>query len=393
MAATPASSDQLRQELDHLKGVFLASLNHEIRTPLSGMLGMVDLLLETELDEEQREYASAARLCADNLLHILTATLEYSALEAGQLTLDQAEFSRKDLLDSVLDSQITKARAKGLRFSTTVDSSLPETLVGDAARIRQILDHLLDNAIKFTHDGSVELHLWFQPLTEQNDEHGHGVLTASVRDTGIGIPAEGRDRIFESFRQLDSGLARSYAGLGLGLALVQKIVGVMGGSIEVDSFPGVGSTFTVHLPVRLSDVTHPKKLRFAPGVITILAVDDNPVGVAVLRRALERLGLEADVAGDGETALESARRTLYDLILMDLQMPGMDGLETTAAIRQLPGYEKVPILAVTADLSDETRRRCYEAGMQEFLSKPVEASALWQAIQRAIKPVPAAPTR
>src|SRR5882724_3462806 len=212
-----------RDELDQLKGTFLASLNHEIRTPLSGIMGMADLLLETKLDDEQREYVNAARLCAESLFEILNATLEYSSLEAGQCLLDESEFNLRETLNAALLQHALKADSKGLRLSSTTDAALPETMLGDAPRLRQLLGHLIGNAIKFTHAGAVELRVFLDPRPAAN------WLVAEVRDTGIGIPADRLEAIFDSFRQVESGLSRTYPGLGLGLALVRKLTSLMKG--------------------------------------------------------------------------------------------------------------------------------------------------------------------
>ena len=374
MATSPISETE-RAEIDLLKGTFLANLNHEIRTPLSGILGMTDLLLETQLDEEQRDYVATARLCAENLFHLLNATLQYSALTAGHLQLDETEVSLAEMVDSVLAQEREKARAKGLLLTATLDPKLPQTIVGDAARIQELVRHLLDNAIKFTHHGSIELAL-------HTDGEG---LKIAVRDTGIGIPPDRRARIFESFHQEDSGLSRNYSGLGLGLALVHKLLGLMGGEIETESEPGKGSTFTVHLPIR-SPAAPPSAVEPHSGDgPPILAVDDNPVGLMVLRHSLKGRAVQVDTASDGSEAIRAAAARHYDLILMDLQMPKVDGLEATAAIRKLPGYQHVPILALTANYSDEIRKRCQQHGMQGFLSKPIAAAALWTAVSSWLK--------
>ena len=360
-----------------MKGTFLANLNHEIRTPLSGILGMADLLLETDLTEEQRDYVTTSRLCAEDLFHTLNATLEYSALDAGQVTLEETEFSPQEIVDSAVAQQAGKAQAKGLHLSSKLDAAMPETLVGDASRIQEIAAHLLDNAIKFTpHGGSVELSLWMERGSQAS-----GPLTVAVADTGIGIPADRFDLIFESFRQGDGGLARLYPGLGLGLALVRKLVALMKGDVQVKSEPGQGSTFTAHIPVRLP-AELPAVEKLAGDRPLILAVEDNHVGLLVLRHALERHGVQVDTAADGHAALEAAGKRPYALVLMDLQMPVMDGFETTAAIRKLPGYATVPIIALTANFSDEIRRQCQEQGMQGFIAKPVEPARLWETISR-----------
>jgi CheY-like chemotaxis protein len=383
MSATPVPTPEAaRKELDQLKGTFLTSLNHEIRTPLSGILGMSDLLLETELTEEQRDYVTTARLCAESLFQILNATLEYSALEAGQLKLEETEFSPKEMVDSAISQQNLKAKAKGLHLAACLDAALPETLLGDASRIRDILVHLLDNAVKFTNNGKVNVSVSAGRATENSI-----LLRLAVEDTGIGIPPGQLELIFHSFEQVDSGLARSYPGLGLGLALVRKLVALMGGSVEVESEPGKGSTFTVQIPVRLpaEPVTLEKPTARRP---LILAVEDNPVGMLVLRHSLERHAVEVDSAADGSAALEAAGKRRYELILMDLEMPGMDGFETTEAIRKLPGYEATPILALTANFSDEIRSECQRRGMQAFLSKPIEPTHLWEAVARYLKAAP-----
>jgi len=344
-------------------------------------MGMADLLLETNLDEEQREYVTAARMCAENLFEILNATLEYTALEAGQITLDDSEFSLREMLNAALAQHQAKAQAKRLPLILVLDPRLPETMLGDAPRLRELLSHLIGNAIKFTHTGKVEVRV--RPSEIDGRENW---LVMEVRDTGIGISPSQIEVIFQSFQQGQRGLTRSYPGLGLGLALARKLATVMSGDITVESQQGVGSSFTARLPLRAAaDRGGRGGLASGASGPKILAVDDNLVGLTVLRHALQRSGMQVDCAANGMEALEAASRRPYDLVLMDLQMPEMDGLTAAVELRKIAGYENVPILALTANFSDEVREQCRAHGMQAFLSKPVEATQLLAAVARHLK--------
>lgn len=373
-------------DLREVQGQFLASLNHEIRTPLSGILGMTDLLLETPLSDDQREYVGATRLCAENLLEILNVTLEYSALSANQILLEESEFSIRDTIHGVLGEFAAKAEAKGLGLVRSLDGSLPETVVGDPLRLRQIMWHLVGNGVKFTREGLVEV----AASALVKDRRAH--INIRVRDTGIGIAPHQLAEIFDSFRQLETGLSRNHSGLGLGLAVAQKLIGLLDGSISVDSHLGHGSVFTVNLPFKL-----PVEAGAAdPDTKTtrgrVLVVDDNAIAQTIACHALRRQSFEVECAGDGRLALQAASSSRFDVILMDLQMPGWDGFETVEQIRQLPGYRDTPIIAVTANCSDDYRARSARCGMQDFLAKPVRTRDLVQAVEKHLSEE-AAPAR
>lgn len=377
--AIPAQDD----EFSRLKVNFLTSLNHEIRTPLSGILGMTDLLLETSLNGEQREFATATRLCAENLFEILNATLEYSALAAGSVTIDEEEFHLAQTIRSAVIEHVLKAEDKGLNLYCTLDEHLPEVVVGDAVHLRQVLSHLLSNALKFTLQGDVEV-----LVSAETGPSGGILLNVNVRDMGIGIEKDQMGVIFDSFRQLESGLSRGYAGLGLGLALSQKLVSLMGGSLRGDSTPGIGSTFSFVVPVRLSAQEEPElanvlPVNHVPG--NILVVDDNEVAQKVVQHILHRGRYKVDCVGSGPAGIEAVRTKKYDLILMDLQMPGMTGIEAAKIIRDDEACDAIPILAFTANSSSEYRALSRAAGMQGFVAKPVQSDELLCTVARYLR--------
>ncbi len=374
LAVSPAD------EVQHLKGQFLISLNHEIRTPLTGILGMTDLMAETSLTAEQREYLEITRSCADTLYDILSATLEFAALSAGHTRAEQSPFQVVRAVDAMAAEFEAKARAKGLEFELRMDRTLPELILGDEVRFRRLVSQLLSNANKFTAEGRVTLTV---RRVRELDEPAER-LEVVVADTGIGIAPDMLERVFESFEQLEGGLARQYQGLGLGLSLGRELTRVLGGEIRVDSLVGTGSTFTVLLPlVAAEDGLGSMATRnLRQGKPRILLVEDNKVSQMIVVHMLERNEFEADCADSGMAALKAASSYRYDLVLMDLQMPGMDGFEATHRLRRLPGYESVPILALTANSSSEFYELCRTHGMQAFLSKPVQPQELIQTVNQ-----------
>jgi len=371
------------EELHRLKSHFLASLNHEIRTPLSGILGMTDLLLETSLDDVQRDYVATTRVCAEDLLELLNSALEFSAISAGELPLEEAEFNLAEVLKSVVDQNQIKAHAKGLRLIARLDEGLPTGVVGDPLRLRQILCQLIVNGIKFTPEGEVEVSASAAPLPDSRC-----LLKVRIRDTGIGIAPEQFKFLFQSFQQLESGLGRRYPGLGLGLALVYQLVRLMGGAIKAESESGKGSVFSVTIPLRVArELAAPEAPKGLPLPETtegdqkrILLVEDDMVAQRIVAHMLGRGRHQVDAVANGNAAVAAASGRQYDLILMDLQMPGMDGIETAQVIRSLPHYTNVPIIALTAHTTEEYRTFCREKGLQGFLTKPVRSEELLAAV-------------
>jgi CheY-like chemotaxis protein len=366
-------------ELGELKAQFLASLNHEIRTPLTGILGMLDLLLETNLDSEQREFALNSHLCARELLQVMNSTLEFSALAANQVTLEETEFQLREMLDTLIQEFLPQARTKGLRLARTFDAHLPEVVIGDEVRLKQLLSYLINNAVKFTNHGEILIAATVAELDQNRCS-----LTIAVKDTGIGIGPEHLESIFESFQQSETGLSRRYSGMGLGLALAQKLARLMRSEVRVASQVGQGSIFSIFLPLHLPVELQPK-LAFASSAprssFRILVVDDSESAQNLAHHALQRRAYHVDSAFSGPEAVERASHTQYDLILMDLQMPEMDGLRTSDWIRSLPGYRQIPILAISAHSSPESLDICAEHGMNGFLGKPVHPNDLLRTVE------------
>ncbi|WP_207540126.1 ATP-binding protein [Sabulicella rubraurantiaca] len=381
------------------KSDFLAFVSHEVRTPLHGAMGTIALLLDTPLDAEQRAYAETARRCGQSMLRTVNELLDLSRIEAGKLEITEAAFSLGGVVSEVLDLLAPAAAEKGLQLSASLDHLLPGQLIGDAGRIRQVLLNLTDNAVKFTHRGSVELRIAALP-------DGH--VGFAVTDTGIGIPPRLRATLFRRFSQGDP--ASEESGSGLGLAICRRLVALMGGQIAVDSTPGKGSTFFFDLPLAVVPESAPPPARLTPAPPAppaprrrgrILLAEDGKANQMVAATILRKAGYTVELARDGAEALAAAESADFDLILMDLRMPLMDGITAARAIRAIRSPRaRVPILAMTASVMPGDEERCAKAGMDGHLPKPVERASLLAAVAKFVNgmprqeatPAPAEPT-
>jgi signal transduction histidine kinase/CheY-like chemotaxis protein/HPt (histidine-containing phosphotransfer) domain-containing protein/sugar lactone lactonase YvrE len=385
------------------KSEFLANMSHEIRTPMNAVIGLSSILASSRLTSEQREYVGTIRSSGESLLALLNDILDFSKIEAGKLAIEASPFALQPCVEEAVDLLATQAARKGLEIGCRIGPAVPAVIESDATRLRQILVNLLGNAVKFTASG--EVLVLVEACSPPPLERGAMVeLRFAVRDTGIGISAERMDRLFRPFSQADSSTSRLYGGTGLGLAICHRLAQGLGGRIWVESTPEEGSTFWFTIRCRIVDTALPPDLGKAPPAggpgetesagriagsglppLRILVAEDNVVNQKVALLLLQRLGYAADVAADGNEALAALRRQCYDVILMDVQMPGMDGLETTRRIRdEWPAAERPRIIAVTANALREDRETCLSAGMDDYLSKPVLLEDLRAALCRGV---------
>jgi PAS domain S-box-containing protein len=389
-AAELATARDAAVEASNVKSAFLATISHEIRTPMNGVLGMTELLLDTPLDDDQRALAAQVAESGELMLELINDILDIAKIEAGQLEMDVADFALRETIEQACAVAALQADAKGLAFELRIADDVPEEARGDGRRLRQILLNLISNAVKFTTEGRV---------TVSVERLANASLRIEVLDTGIGISPEILDKMFEPFTQADVSTTRNFGGTGLGLAIARELAQLMGGTIGARSHAGTGSTFWIEIPlspeVEADDpvsgpaLTHDTTFSPWQAAPLILVAEDSPVNQIVAARTLERCGCRADVAGDGLEAIEMLAQRPYDAVLMDCQMPGMDGYEATRAIRASePAGQRIPVIAMTAHAMAGDRERCLAAGMDDYITKPMHREQLIEALRRWIPDAP-----
>ncbi|EME69366.1 Signal transduction histidine kinase [Paramagnetospirillum caucaseum] len=373
------------EEMARVKANFLATMSHEIRTPMNGVLGMLHLLTGSPLTPEQRDHLETAQSSARALLAIINDILDFSKLEAGQMKLEATRFDLHRLVDEMLALMKGAAADKGLTLQARLGDGVPHHIAGDPTRLRQVLTNLMGNAVKFTEKGGVVVSVKAEP-----DGPAPARLRFEVADTGIGIEPAAAPALFAEFVQADSSITRRFGGTGLGLSICKRLVEMMGGEIGFDSVPGEGTTFHFTLPlVAAAEDRDTGAMVNETGdlpSLSVLLAEDNPVNQKLTTTLLRRWGQRVTLAHNGAEAIAAVAREPFDLVLMDVHMPGMDGLEATRRIRAMAGpLAAIPIIAMTADVLDGDAALCLAAGMDDYVAKPVEPARLLAAIKQAIR--------
>lgn len=389
-------TDALREAMERAlaasqaKSEFLANMSHELRTPMNGILGMLDVVLEGSLHGEQREELETAQRCAHSLLALLNDILDLSKIESGKMGLERIPFQLKSAVNEAIKTHQARARQKRVELTAELSPDLADTVYGDPMRLRQVLGNLLSNAIKFTENGYVKVSL--RSVSDGKD--GKTEFDLIVEDTGVGIPADKLEKIFDKFTQADGSITRRFGGTGLGLTITRRLVEMFGGRIWVESTEGKGSTFFVRLQLEVAlKSKHVEANQQASGgehvsldgrSPQILLVEDNAVNQKVVLAILSKRGFHVEIASNGLEALLAVQKSVFDLVLMDVQMPYMDGIEATRKIREELGFRQLPIIAMTAHAMTGDRERCITAGMNDYVSKPVNPATLVHTIMRYI---------